>query len=151
MSTPLPSRNLFPWHFVLLGVGGAMLLMGLCCGWVSLSIALDPATPTTGTSSSSWWLFLLLVVIPIFFTGGASLWLGWRQFRLRRTADQHQQILRLADHNGSVTAADVSRDLMLPLPSAEQLLDQLASAGICRMEISPEGTTTFIFPRRVIP
>jgi hypothetical protein len=151
MSETLPSRAAFPWHYVLLGVGGLMLATGLCCGWVALGVALEPAAPGTSVGSQSWWAFLALIVIPMLFTAGAALWLGWRQLLLRRTADQHHRILRLADHSGSVTAADVSRDLMLPLPAAEQLLDQLAGAGICRMEISPEGTTTFIFPKRVIP
>lgn len=146
-----PSRTLFPWHLVLLGVGGLVLITGLCCGWVSIGIALDPATPATGTSSSNWWLFVVLVVIPLLITGVAALWLGWRQFLLRRTTDQHHRILRLADHAGAVTATDVSRDLMIPLNTAEQLLDQLATSGICRMEMSTEGTTMFIFPKRVIP
>lgn len=151
MSTPVPSRTMFPWHLVLLGVGGMILITGLCCAGVGVSSALDPVAPTTGLTSQSWWLFLGLIVIPILFTGGASLWLGWRQLLLRRTTDHHHQILRLADHNGAVTATDVARDLALPLATAEQLLDQLAAAGICRMEISPEGTKTFIFPKRVIP
>lgn len=151
MSEPLPSRTLFPWHLVLLGVGGMVLVTGLCCGWVSISIALDPTTPTTGTSSSSWWLFVVFVVLPLLITGVAALWLGWRQLLLRRTTDQHHRILRMADHSGAVTAADVARDLMLPLNTAEQLLDQLATSGICRMEMSAEGTTLFIFPKRVIP
>jgi DNA-binding transcriptional ArsR family regulator len=151
MSAPLPSRTLFPWHLVLLGVGGMLLVSGLCCGLVSVRTALEPATPTTGANSTSWWLFVGLVVVPMLITAVAALWLGWRQLLLRRTTDQHHQILRLADHHGHVTAADVARDLMLPLPTAEQLLDQLASAGICRMELSPEGTTMFIFPKRIIP
>jgi len=128
-----------------------MLISGLCCGLVSVSIALDPATPATGANSTSWWLFVGLVVVPMLITGAASAWLGWRQFLLRRTTDQHHQILRLADHHGAVTATDVARDLMLPLPNAEKLLDHLAASGICRMEISPEGTTMFIFPKRIIP
>lgn len=151
MSEPLPSRNLFPWHLVLLGVGGLILVTGLCCGWVAVNAAINPADPNTAAGTSSWWYFLLMIVLPMTVTGIAALWLGWRQLLLRRTTDQHHRILRLADHAGAVTATDVARDLMLPLHTAERLLDGLAASGICRMEISPEGTTMFIFPKRMIP
>jgi hypothetical protein len=151
MSDLPPSRTLFPWHLVLLGVGGMTLATGLCCGWVTINAALNPADPNTAAGTQSWWFFLLLIVLPMGITGIAALWLGWRQLLLRRTTDQHHRILRLADRAGAVTAADVARDLMLPLNTAEQLLDQLATSGICRMEMSAEGTTLFIFPKRVIP
>ncbi len=150
MSNPLPSRVLFPWHTVLLLVGGALTASGLCCSAALVAPAISPAPGAAQNDAIYSWSFLLLIVLPMLITGGAALWLGWRQLLLRRTADLHHRVLHIADHAGSVTAADVARELMLPITTAEQLLDQLAGSGICRMEMNPDGTTRFVFPRRVI-
>ena len=75
--------------------------------------------------------------------GRSFLVAGWKQTLLRRTADMHHRVLHIA------TMPEPSAPPTLPradaaLTSAEQLLDQLAGAGICRMEMNPEGTTLFI-------
>lgn len=157
MSTS-PSRPappvLFPWHVILLAVGGVTLAVGLCCGILTIAASLNPTPTQAGEvpmDPAGWLFFLLLIVLPILITGGASLWLGMRQLKFRRELAKHQRIVQLADQLGALTAVDVATSLGLTLLDAENLLNQLAGDGICRLDMGEDGTTNYVFPRRLIP
>jgi uncharacterized membrane protein len=157
MSTsPAPAAPppLFPWHVVLLGVGGLILTVGLCCGILTVAAALNPTPTQAGEAPmdpAGWLFFLLLIVLPIVVTGVAAVWLGMRQLRFRREIAKHQRIIQLADQLGALTAVDVATSLGMTMSAAENLLNQLASDGICRLDMSEDGTTNYVFPRRLIP
>ena len=149
-SSTSPVRALFPWHLVLFGVGTVLLFVGLLCGGVAVSSAVNPA-PDTTNPALSFWLFVGTIVVPLLITGTASAWLGWKQMLLRREAEKHWDIEEIARKKGYVTAEDASRTLNIPVETAANTLSDLATAGVCRTETTSDGTIRYIFPRRVIP
>lgn len=58
-----------------------------------------------------------------------------------------KQIIRIAkQNNGYITAATLLSETELDLEELQQLLQQLNAAGICEIEISPEGKPLYFFP-----
>jgi hypothetical protein len=81
--------------------------------------------------------------------GIASLALAWRRRRQEQAQTMRNIVLDVAmQQGGSVTAQDLALHSSLSLEAAQDLLEEWAARGICRMEVDAAGFTRFWFDSR---
>jgi hypothetical protein len=144
-SLSLRSGSSFPWPLVLVAAGLFLVTGGLCVSCVALSIFADETLEGDRTT----WLFcFVLFGIPMIAGGIAAIAYSWRLRRQGREQSLHQLVLELAERQGGyIRATDLALHSSLPLDAAQDYLDGLATRGICRMEMAPDGSTFFVFER----
>ena len=96
----------------------------------------------------SWLLLFAYFAVPMMLAGAGALWASWRRHRSEKRESMLHIVLELAQrHDGVVTASDLALRSTLPLDRAQDLLEDLAARGICRLEANEDETTCFVFPR----
>jgi predicted transcriptional regulator len=139
----LRSGRSFPWPLVLAAAGLLLVTSGLCVSCVALSIFADE---TTAGDRTSWLFCFVLFGIPMVAGGIAAVAYSWRLRRQERERSLHRLVLELAERQGGyIRATDLALHSSLPLDAAQDYLDGLATRGICRMEMAPDGSTFFVF------
>lgn len=144
---PTPRRSTYTAPLAVLG--GMLVTFGLCLVFFSLGFIVAPPTTADAGDITTCLLFLAFIALPMLGSGAASLFFARR--RQQQESDEAIQaaVLALAQQqNGVVTAADLALHRALPLLQAQDYLDQLAARGICRLEMTEEGETCFVFGRR---
>lgn len=133
----------------LLAIGGVVLIvLSLCTACMSLSIYFNPAEGNEPYEAT--WLFcFIFLALPMMAAG-----IGSAIYALRRRREEKEQtlqnlVLEIAlQYDGSVRATELALQSPLSLDGAQDYLEDLASRGICRMEMDEHGTTYFVFARR---
>ena len=130
-------------------IGGVVLIvLGLCTACMALSIYFNPAEGNEPYEAT--WLFCFIFLALPMMAGG----IGSAVYALRRRREEKEQtlqnlVLEIAlQDDGSVRATELALQSSLSLDSAQDYLEDLASRGICRMEMDEHGTTYFVFARR---
>jgi uncharacterized protein YcaQ len=84
--------------------------------------------------------------------GIASFVLAWRRRRQEQAQSLRNIVLDVAmQQGGIVTAQDLALHSSLSLEAAQDLLEEWAARGICRMEVDAAGFTRFWFDSRSPP
>ena len=133
----------------LLAIGGVVLIvLGLCTACMALSIYFNPAEGNEPYEAT--WLFcFIFLALPMMAAGVGSAVYARRRRREEKEQTLQNLVLELAlQHDGSVRATELALQSALSLDGAQDYLENLASRGICRMEIDEDGTTYFVFSRR---
>lgn len=136
------------WSVLLAALGAVLVVVSLCIGCLSLSIITDPTVTSDPDSSGrqSWFLCLLCFGVPALLAGLAALFFAFRRQKQERTLALQSMVLNLAiQQGGSVTAQELALRSNLSLDAAQDLLEEWAVRGICRMELDPAGFTRFWF------
>ncbi len=146
-SRPKPA----PWSIAFAVAGVLSVLLSLCISCIALSLVLDTrARPDPDDPSpETWFLCFLCFGLPLMAAGIASLALAWRRCRQEQAQTLQSMVLDVAmQQGGSVTAQDLALHSSLSLEAAQDLLEEWAARGICRMEVDAGGFTRFWFDSR---
>lgn len=133
----------------LLAIGGVVLLvLGLCTSCLSLSIFFNPAEGNEPYEAT--WLFcFIFLALPMLAAGVGSALYAIRRRREEKEQTLQNLVLELAlQDDGRVRATELALQSPLSLDGAQDYLEDLASRGICRMDMDEHGTTCFVFERR---
>ena len=121
----------------LLGMFGIVMIGGTLIGTIEGDSRYSPATNLL--------LSLLFGVLPLVWG-----WILVRRVRKavaqRKTGATESAVLRVArEHDGLVTAVDVSADCGMTLEQAQETLDRLHLSGNCDIDVADSGTITYRF------
>jgi signal transduction histidine kinase len=132
----------FAWLPWLLG-GATAALSG-----AGLSVAALTAALSDGSFGTAFAVITTMVSLGLGAGGAYATVRAKRRTDSRRRFELEQRILGLAfNHEGVLTAADVSHELRVPLAEADAVLTELAKAGRATLDVGEEGELRYGFPQ----